>query len=324
MPRYRHSLPQLSGGIFLTDAGLETDMVFNHGFELPAFAAHTLLSSAKGREALTGYFGRFLELAARNRFGYVLDVMTWRAQRWFADELGASIEELKKANEDAVAFAAKIRRAHESKVSPIVLNACLGPRGDGYSPDEILTTDEAEAYHAEQLSWLADTDVDMVTALTFNQSEEAIGAVRAAGRFQLPIVVSFTVETDGRLPSGQPLKGAIADVEAETGRAPAYYMINCAHPDHFACIVQDGSSWLRHIRGFRCNASRCSHAELDESESLDDGDPKEFGDLNHELSRILPWANVFGGCCGSDFRHVEETVRALTATSDHQATASVA
>ncbi len=315
MPRYRHHLPQLSSGIYLTDAGLETDMIFNHGFELPAFASHTMLDNEAGREALKSYFAGFLELAADYGTGFILDVPTWRAQRWFAEELGVVPGSLKSVNEAAVAFMARLRNAYDTSVGPIVLNACLGPRGDGYSPAASISAEEAEAYHAEQIGWLAQTEVDMITALTFNQSEEAVGAVRAAKTAGIPIVVSFTVETDGRLPSGQPLKGAIEDVEAETGRAPAYYMVNCAHPDHFAETLLGSGEWTRSIRGFRCNASRCSHAELDESETLDDGDPEELGALNFALRQSLPWANVFGGCCGSDLRHVAEIAKAISPTT---------
>lgn len=318
MARYRHSLPQLSSGIYLTDAGLETDMIFNHGFELPAFASHTMLDSDAGRQALRSYFAGFLELASEYGTGFILDVPTWRAQRWFAEELRVTPGTLKTVNEAAVAFMARLRQAYDTSASPIVLNACLGPRGDGYRPDAAISADEAEAYHAEQIGWLAETEIDMVTALTFNQSEEAVGAVRAAKRQNIPIVVSFTVETDGRLPSGQPLKGAIEDVEAETARAPAYYMINCAHPDHFAETVRGQGDWTRSIRGFRCNASRCSHAELDEAETLDDGDPEEMGALNLALRESLPWANVFGGCCGSDLRHVAEIAKAISMTRERR------
>lgn len=311
MARYRHNLPQLSSGIYLTDAGLETDMIFNHGFELPAFASHTLLESDAGRQGLRSYFAGFLELASEYGTGFILDAPTWRAQRWFAEELRVAPGTLKTINEAAVAFVARLRQAYDTSVSPIVLNACLGPRGDGYSPDAPISADVAEAYHSEQIGWLAETEIDMITALTFNQSEEAIGAVRAAKHQNIPIVVSFTVETDGRLPSGQSLKGAIEDVETATGGAPAYYMVNCAHPDHFAETVSGQGNWTRRIRGFRCNASRCSHAELDNAEVLDDGDPEEMGALNLALRESLPWANVFGGCCGSDLRHVAEIAKAI-------------
>jgi homocysteine S-methyltransferase len=195
-------------------------------------------------------------------------------------------------------------------VKPIVLNGVIGPRGDAYAPEAEVAADEAEAYHSKQLGWLAKTDIDMVTALTFTQSDEATGVVRAARSVGLPVVVSFTVETDGSLPTGQPLDEAIAAVDDATDNGAAYFMINCAHPDHFMHVLGDGE-WVRRVRGIRCNASRMSHAELDESETLDHGNPEELGSQYKAIRAKMPWLNVFGGCCGSDLRHVTEIATAL-------------
>lgn len=310
MSIYRHQLPQLNGGLFLTDAGLETDLIFNHGIEIHEFAAHTLLPSVPGRSALKDYFRGFLELAKLNRSGFILDCPTWKAHRHWADDLGSTVEELRYANEAAVSFAAGLRDEFPANAQPIVVNAVIGPRGDAYAPEGPLSAREAEDYHAEQIGWLARTPVDMVTAMTFTQSSEAIGIVNAARKASLPIVVSFTVETDGCLPTGESLASAIRVVDSTTDSAPAYYMINCAHPDHFAGVLTD-APWLRRIRGFRCNASRQSHAELDACETLDAGNPGELGDQYRALLDAMPWANVFGGCCGSDLRHVVAIVDAI-------------
>ena len=228
----------------------------------------------------------------------------------WAEDLRASEEELEKANQDAIDFIAGIRDKHSDRVNPIVLNGIIGPRGDAYAPEASVAADAAEAYHAKQLGWLAKTNVDMVTALTFTQSDEAIGVVRAARAAGLPIVVSFTVETDGRLPTGQPLDEAIAAVDDATEKCAAYFMINCAHPDHFVHILKPGDCMHR-IRGIRCNASRKSHAELDESETLDYGNPEELGGQYKAIITKMPWLNVFGGCCGSDLRHVTQIASAL-------------
>ena len=313
MASYRTALPQLDGGLFLTDAGLETDLIFNHDVDLPEFAAHTLLGDPAGEQALAGYLRGFLALAAREGTGFVLDSQTWRAQPYFAAALGDSLEGLRAANDRAVSFVAALRAEQSATAAPVVLNGLIGPRGDAYAPEEQLAADEAERYHAVQLGWLAETDVDMVTALTFTQSAEAIGAVRAAVAVGLPIVVSFTVETDGALPTGQPLGEAIEAVDAATDGAPAYFMVNCAHPDHFASVLLSGADapWTHRVRGLRCNASRLSHAELDEAEVLDDGDPAELAQECRQLRLAMPWLNVFGGCCGSDLRHVTAIAAAL-------------
>ena len=312
MARYRNELPQLSGEIFLTDAGLETDLIFNQGVEIREFAAHTLLPDPAGREALEAYFRGFLSLAGELDAGFVLDSQTWKAHLHWAGDLGASEADLKAANEASIGFIASLRDNFSANAKPIVLNAVVGPRGDAYAPQARLAIEEAEHYHARQLEWLAATDVDMVTALTFTQADEAAGFARAAKAVGLPAVVSFTVETDGRLPTGQALGEAIEAVDAATGASAAYFMVNCAHPDHFFAEFA-GQDWSRRIRGLRCNASRKSHAELDASEMLDDGDPLELGAQYKGVLAALPWLNVFGGCCGSDLRHVREIARAVTA-----------
>lgn len=308
MARYRDSLPQLSGDFFLTDAGIETDIIFNKGVEIREFAAHTLLPEESGREVLKDYFRGFLTLAREMDAGFQLDSQTWKAHMHWADDLKATEEELEKANQDAIAFISELREEFKDNAKPVVLNALIGPRGDAYAPEEEMAANEAEEYHCKQMSWLADTDVDMVSALTFTQSDEAVGAVRAARKYGLPIMVSFTVETDGKLPTGQPLGEAIKAVDNATDSYTAYYMVNCAHPTHFANVLDD-ESWTRRIRGLRCNASKMSHAELDEAPELDAGNPEELASEYKEFTEKMPWLNVFGGCCGSDLRHVTEIAR---------------
>lgn len=310
MPLYRNGLPQLDGSLYLTDAGLETDLIFNHGLEIRGFAAHTLLPDPAGRAALERYFEGFLALARETGAGFVLDTVTWRAHRHWADELGETPGQLHAANRNAVALAAELRE-RAANPRPVVLNAVVGPCGDAYRPEQRIASAEAEAYFAEQLAWLAESEVDMVSALTFNQAGEAAGFVRAAGAHGLPVVVSFTVETDGRLPDGQPLRDGVEQVDAETGAAAAYFMVNCAHPDHFADALS--GDWARRVRGVRANASRLSHAELDEAPELDPGDPHELAGLYADLLRRLPWLNVFGACCGGDLSHVTCIAREVAA-----------
>ncbi|MGX7953333.1 homocysteine S-methyltransferase family protein [Tsuneonella sp. HG249] len=308
MSQYRNALPQLDGDLYLTDAGLETDLIFNHGIEIREFAAHTLLPDPRGRAAVERYFEAFLALARQIDTGYILDTVTWKAHRHWERDLGETPQQLKAANEASVALAARLRDV-AGNTKPLVLNAVIGPCGDAYRPAQRISADQAERYYAEQLGWLAETPIDMVTGLTFSQASEATGLVRAAGSAGLPVVISFTVETDGRLPDGQPLGEAIQSVDDETSKTAAYFMVNCAHPDHFAGALAGG--WARRVRGIRANASRRSHAELDEAADLDAGDPDELGTLYAELRRRLPWLNVFGACCGGDLRHVECIARSI-------------
>jgi homocysteine S-methyltransferase len=304
MTRYRHALPQLSGGPFITDGGLETTLVFQEGIDLPAFAAFPLVLTDEGRAQLTRYFAPYLAAAAHRGTGIVLDTPTWRANADWAAKLGFEAERLREINRLSVAYVASLRDAHGRRTGPVVINGVVGPRGDGYVVGATMDPVEAESYHMLQAEAFRDGGADMMSAITMTYAEEAIGIARAGRRCGLPAVISFTLETDGRLPSGQSLKDAIAQTDAATEGYPAYYMINCAHPDHFRDVL-DGGAWLDRIGGLRANASRKSHAELDAATELDTGDPAELGGQYRALRASLRRLCVLGGCCGTDHRHIE-------------------
>lgn len=304
MSRYRSNLPQLKGGTFLTDGGMETTLIFHEGADLPHFAAFVLLAEPAGRKQLKNYYARYLDIAAKSRTGFVLDTATWRSNADWGDKIGYDAEALKAANEDAVDLLIDLRAGYERSGAPIVISGTIGPRGDGYKAGN-MDADEAEAYHAAQIETFAGTDADMVTALTLTGIDEAIGITRAAQRMSMPCVISFTVETDGKLVTGKTLKEAIEAVDAATGSYPHYYMINCAHPSHFDAVVSGDAAWLQRIGGIRANASTMSHQQLDESETLDAGDPADLGQRYRQLTRLMPQLRVLGGCCGTDHRHVQ-------------------
>lgn len=296
------ALPQLDR-LFLTDAGLETDMIFNRGLDLPHFASIMLLRSDTGRAALDDYFRDFIALARRTGTGCLLESATWRASSDWAPALGISADELDRLNQAAVAMLHRLRDEAGSDVA-VIVSGCIGPRGDGYDPGVVMTADDAAAYHARQAKALAAGRPDMLSAITMTNVPEAIGVARAARQVGLPVAISFTVETDGRLPDGAMLRDAIAAVDQATDAYPAYFMVNCAHPDHFSNVLDPAAAWTRRIGGVRANASRCSHAELDAMTELDIGDPVELGDLYRDLRADHPTINVLGGCCGTDVRHV--------------------
>jgi S-methylmethionine-dependent homocysteine/selenocysteine methylase len=305
MAKYRGGLPQLTGDIFLTDGGLETDLIFNEGFEMPLFASFPLLQQAEGLTALRNYYLRCGRVAAQAQVGFILEAVTWRASRDWATHLGYSSASLADANRHAIDLLVDVRESLGEGPGPMVISAAIGPRGDAYDPDRLMTPEEAQKYHSEQIETLADTAADLVTALTITHAAEAIGIVRAAQVVGLPVVVSFTVETDGALPDGSLLAAAITEVDLATSGGPAYYGINCAHPSHFVGVLDANKDWAGRLQMIRANASRMSHAELDDATELDDGDPEELG---HEYARIrshFPRFNVFGGCCGTDVRHIE-------------------
>jgi S-methylmethionine-dependent homocysteine/selenocysteine methylase len=312
MASYRDHLPQHGADVFLADGGIETTLIFDEGIDLPDFAAFPLLDDPDGRQALVRYFESYAAIAQRDQVGIVLETPTWRASPDWAVRRGYVVDDLDRVNREAIALLVDIRRRYETPDAPVVISGCLGPRGDGYRPDELMTADDARAYHAGQIQTFADTTADLVTAITMTYPAEAIGIASAARSAAIPAVISFTVETDGRLPSGESLSEAITAVDDATNRYPAYYMINCAHPTHFADVLDPTGAWTHRIRGVRANASKLSHAELDEAEELDSGDPDELAFDYLALRRTLPNLTVLGGCCGTDHRHIDAISAACT------------
>jgi S-methylmethionine-dependent homocysteine/selenocysteine methylase len=303
---YRSGLPQLGDELFLSDGGIETTLIFHHGLDLPAFAAFVLLRDEAGTDELRRYYAPYLKLAREAGVGFVLESPTWRASPRWAAELGVSEQELDELNRKAIALMEELRG---EAAGTAVISGCIGPHDDGYNPTTKLTAAEARDYHATQIATFADTAADMVTAMTITYADEAIGLALAARDAGIPVAISFTLETDGRLPSGQGLGEAIAEVDEATDAAPAYYMINCAHPTHFEAVLEPGANWLDRVGALRANASIKSHAELDEAEELDEGDPVDLAERYAAVRDRLPKLSVLGGCCGTDHRHVGEIVR---------------
>jgi len=298
-------LRRVTRPLTLTDAGMETALIFHQGIDLPGFAAFPLVDTEDGREALRRYYRPYLDLARDRETPFVLDAPTWRANPDWGAELGYDAAALAAVNRRSVAFIEEVRREARPAGGPAVqLEALVGPRGDGYAPGAMMSAEEAEAYHAVQLGALADTAVDLVAAMTITDAAEAIGIVRAARSVGLPVTIGFTVETDGRLPSGQALGEAILEVDRETDGGASLFMINCAHPAHFTGVLAAGGDWRGRIGGLRANASMLSHAELDAAEDLDDGDPADLAARYVAVRELLPNLTLVGGCCGTDIRHV--------------------
>jgi S-methylmethionine-dependent homocysteine/selenocysteine methylase len=314
MGKYRKQLPQLSGEIFLTDGGTETYLMYKRGLELPHFSAFHLLDDPKGYEEVRQYFTNYAVVAKKYRKGLILCSINYRASSDWGTLLGYSKSGLASINHKAIGMLREVADEFESDSSKMVISGGIGPRDDAYELNRKMSAEEAEQYHAEQIQTLGDADVDMVTGLTLNNASEAIGIARAAKSAEIPVVISFTVETDGKLSSGQTLKDAISLVDAETDNAPAYYMLNCAHPLDYESALED-APWMKRLRGIRPNASSKSHGELCELGRLDEGDPVELGQQIGELSRRFGHINVFGGCCGTDHVHVEEICKRVLAVN---------
>ena len=302
------SLPQLHGRPMVTDGGMETDLIFHHGIDLPHFAAFPLLESARGQALLADYYDGYAAIARRAGAGLVLESPTWRANPDWGSRLGYSAADLARANTAAIALLARLRERYETTITDIVVSGMVGPQDDGYQPGQLPSADEAAAYHRPQIDAFAQAGADMVSALTLTSTGEAIGIVQAARAAGLPETISFTVATDGRLPGGPSLAQAIAEVDDAAG--PDYFMVNCAHPTHIEPALAEPGPWRERLVGVRYNASAKSHAELDQATELDEGSPRLLAAAHAQLSPLLPRLSVVGGCCGTDARHVAALWRA--------------
>jgi S-methylmethionine-dependent homocysteine/selenocysteine methylase len=287
---------------YVSDGGLETDLIFHHGVDLPEFAAYPLLRHADGRALMRWYFEGYAAIAERAGAGLRLESPTWRANPDWGALLGDDAHALDVANQEAISFLHAIADDWRGRVADVKVVGMIGPRGDGYAAGSASTPDEAADYHVAQVASFATAGVDEIEALTLTDANEARGVARAADSVGIPVVISFTVETDGRLPDGSTLRDAVATVDADV--SPAYFMVNCAHPQHVLAALDDAGPWVERIRGMRSNASTLTHAELDEAETLDEGDLEVLVSSHRALEQHLPALDIVGGCCGTDARHV--------------------
>jgi homocysteine S-methyltransferase len=292
---------------------METTLIFHQGIELPHFAAFVLLDSAEGRQQLKQYYASYLAVARDHGTGFVLDSPTWRANPDWGAKLGYDAAALRAINVRSIALMEELRAGWDRPGAPCVISGAIGPRGDGYKAGN-MDAAEAEDYHRAQIAAFAEGGADMVTAYTLNTINEAIGVARAAKALRIPAAISFTVETNGRLANGETLREAVETVDRETDNAPEYFLINCAHPTHFEDALKAGHAWTARIHGVRANASTKSHAELDESTTLDAGDPSDLGRRYRNLRGAFPEMRILGGCCGTDHRHAKAICEACVPT----------
>jgi len=309
MTTVRTFLPGPGDQRYITDGGLETTLIFHKGVDLPNFASFPLLETDAGRDLLREYFREYTRVAEAAGRSFIFESPTWRANPRWGALMGYSADALDAINRGAIEFMQSLRTDRGESGRGDLVSGCVGPRDDGYAVADVMTVQQSRDYHGAQVASFAAAGADLVTAMTLNYVAEATGVVLAARAHGLPSVISFTTETDGRLPDGTSLAAAIEAVDEATAGEPAYYMINCAHPDHFRDVLGGGERWVRRIGGLRTNASRMSHQELDDAEILDDGDPEELGQLCSDLQAALPHIRVLGGCCGTDHRHVEQMCR---------------
>jgi len=304
LAKYRHALPQLDGKMMLTDGGTETYLIYKENLEIPHFSAFHRLADETGYRIIENYYRNHAAVAAKHNVGFIFCSLTYRASRDWGDLLGYSSGALAAINHKAIEMYRNIAAEFESAQSPMVMSGCIGPRGDAYNLDLKMSAEQSQEYHAEQIASFDEAGIDMITGLTLSEVNEAVGIALASKESDIPSVISFTVNQEGRMKTGQSLREAIEEVDERTGNAPAYYMINCAHPDDFLPGLED-EEWVQRIRGIRSNASNLDHGVLCQLGHLEEGDPVELADKHGLISRRFPHINTWGGCCGTDHVHVE-------------------
>ena len=303
----KRPLPHETDQRYLVFAATGTDLIFNRGMELPGFASFPLNEDPKAQPVVVDQMRDLVQVAKDNGLGCIIDTLTWMANRDRAAPHGYDADRLAALNRTAVRLMRDLR--DEVDAEDVLLALCLGPSRDAYARLEPMSVADARDYHRVQIGTISDMGVDLIHAYTFNQAKEAAGVVLAAKECDIPIVVSLVVETDGRLDNGQPLEDAMAEIDSLTDAGAAYFMVNCAHPDHFSHVLNGNPR----LKGVVVNASRLSHAELDDAEEVDEGDPDELGAAVARLVRAFPAISVVGGCCGSDMRHMRRMAEEIAA-----------
>lgn len=307
----RHKLPQMSGRNMTCGGGFETWLEHVDGIKLRHFCAFELLDQAHGRSCLSDYHRKLVEAAVANGFGVINEGLHYRASRDWGELLGYSREALEEINIRGIEFYRDFAREYDSPETPMIVGGVVGPRGDAYAIRTSLSAAEAEDYHSEQIRAFRRAGIDLVTAMTLSSVEEAIGIARAATAEQLPVVISFMLRIGGRLPGGETLAEAISSIDTATNKAPAYYMVNCTHPAEFEPALAT-TDWTRRFGGFLPNAVAMDAHSLCGAGHLLDGDPVQLGEQVGDLARRLPHVYVWGGCCGTDARHIGEITRRVS------------
>jgi homocysteine S-methyltransferase len=324
----KRRMPTVEDPLFLTEAGIETTLMYKNGWELQHFCLFERMREDRFMADLEAYHRRLIEVALERGVGHLLDGVHYRASPDWSAKLNMSDSELKQLTEKGLALYQELSEEYATEATPIPVGCCIGPRGDAYGTGHEMSPEEAQDYHTIQIETAKQAGADFVSALTFNRIDEAIGLARAAEAAGLPVIVSFSLTKDARLNSGPSLDEAVTAVDAATDEAPLFYMINCNHPVDFSPALDAPGDWINRLQGIRANASSLDHGMLCKLGHLEEGDPEELGGQFADIARRFPHMNVFGGCCGTDREHLDQiaaNVLALrrqsfgrTGTADHE------
>ncbi len=305
----KRRLPEANDRLFLTEAGIETTMMYKKDWEFRHFCLFELLQNDRFVDDLRTYHTGLIEVAVEHKVGHLLDGVHYRASPDWGALLGMSEQQLADLTAKGIEIYSELSQEYATEDTPIPVGCCIGPRGDAYNADLVMSAEEAEEYHSVQIATAKSAGADFISALTFNHIEEAIGITRAASAAEIPIIMSFSLGREAVLKTGPTIGDAIEAVEVATDRAPLFYMINCNHPIDFAPAIAAPGRWIDRLKGVRPNASSLDHGILCKLGHLEEGDPIELGQQMGDLARRFPQLNVFGGCCGTDRPHMEQIAK---------------
>ena len=303
--------PLLPGLRYLAEGGQETELMYGHGFDLPEFALFPLLDNPAAAAKLTAMYRAVLDVAVRHRLGVLLGGLDYRASPDWAERLGFDAAQLAEYQIRSIDFLRQVSQPYRKRLPHILVAGCVGPQGDAYHRNEAVTETSAQAYHSTQMANLAAADVDVVEAMTFTSAEEAIGVIRAARAHDLPIVVSFMIDSAGAADGSWSFRKMIETVDSATDGYALFYGINCSHPVEFEPQLAEPGEWLDRIGLLRPNASAKDKTELCQIGHLERGDPADLALRMERLAERMPDVRIWGGCCGTWDEHLERIAAAI-------------
>lgn len=308
-----------SGTPIITDGGIETRIMFETNLSMdPELQVAALVPDPDGAAALRSIYESYIKAAGEFGLPIVIGTPTFRASLNFARRAGHGGEEsVRELNVGAVRLLRQLRE--DSDHRPIFIAGVIGPSGDAYTPGDALGAPEAAAYHRLQTEVLAEEGVEFLFAPTFPAVDEALGVAMAMGRSGLPYVVSFVLDTAGRVLDGTPLTAAIERIDNEALPPPLYYSISCVYPDVAARALEDAArdskTLVGRIAELKANGSPLGTDELVRLDHIEATPPEPFAELLWSLHESHPVLRVIGGCCGTDDRHIRALAERMVSGS---------
>ncbi len=306
----QHFPEQQAGRYFITEGGIETEIMYKWGFEMPHFAMFPLLDNPQAAAAIKGMYRRYLDVVAKYKQSALIGGFDYRASPDWGNLLGYSASALRDANLQSIQFLRDVAEEYKSDIDQALFSGCVGPRGDAYQTKNTMDRYQAAEYHAIQLETLKLANVDLAWALTFGDPEEAIGVCMAAESLDIPLAVSFSLDSSHHLNTGGSFSKAVEYVDEQTNNFPEFYSLNCSHPDEFNPAIKQGK-WINRVRCFRPNATKMDKISLCKLGHLEEGDPVELGYQMSDLHSRFPHIDIWGGCCGTCDTHLEQIVSHL-------------